>query len=162
MSQYYMAVGNTHQGPFPREDLLAHGLRPETIVWTEGMTQWQQADSIPELASLFVATPVAAPANYATPNGFGYNPAGAGIPADVNGKKISAAICGILLGNLGIHKFILGLNSAGVTMLLISILGCGVGAIVMTVFGIVEGIIYLTKSDAEFYQTYIIEKKAWF
>ena len=26
----------------------------------------------------------------------------------------------------------------------------------------VEGIIYLMKTDEEFYQTYVVEKKAWF
>jgi TM2 domain-containing membrane protein YozV len=163
MSQYYMAIGNTQQGPFPREHLLTHGLRPETMVWTEGMPQWQRADSIPELASLFVAIPVATPTDYATPSGFAANnAAAAGIPADVNGKKIAAGICGILLGALGIHKFILGFTGAGVTMLLISILSCGIGAGVMHVFGIIEGIIYLTKSDAEFYEIYVVQKKAWF
>ena len=30
------------------------------------------------------------------------------------------------------------------------------------VIGVVEGIIYLTKTDEEFYQTYVVEKKAWF
>ena len=161
MSQYYMAVGTAQQGPFPREQLLTRGLRPDTIVWTEGMAQWQRADSIPELASLFVATPVAAPMNYATPTGYAV-PAAQIVPSDINGKKIAAGICAILVGNLGIHEFILGSTNAGITMLLVSILGCGVGAIVMAVIGIIEGITYLTKSDADFYQTYVIEKKAWF
>jgi hypothetical protein len=30
------------------------------------------------------------------------------------------------------------------------------------ILGIIEGIIYLTKSDEEFYQTYQVGKKAWF
>ena len=69
---------------------------------------------------------------------------------------------GILLGTLGIHKFILGYTTAGVIMLLVSVLTCGIGAFPMHVIGIVEGIIYLTKSDEEFYQTYGVEKKEWF
>ena len=28
--------------------------------------------------------------------------------------------------------------------------------------GLIEGIIYLTKTDEDFYQTYVVEKKAWF
>ena len=27
---------------------------------------------------------------------------------------------------------------------------------------LIEGIIYLTKSDDEFYQTYLVEQKGWF
>jgi TM2 domain-containing membrane protein YozV len=81
-------------------------------------------------------------------------------------NKVAAGICGILLGFLGIHKFILGLRTPGIIMLLVSVLGCiptfGLSTFVMSVIGIVEGIIYLTKSDAEFHQTYVVEKKGWF
>jgi len=78
-------------------------------------------------------------------------------------KKIAAGICGILLGCFGIHKFILGFTAAGVIMLVVSIVGCVfLGPTVMSIIGIIEGIIYLTKSDEEFYQTYAVEKKAWF
>jgi TM2 domain-containing membrane protein YozV len=37
-------------------------------------------------------------------------------------KKIAAGVCGILLGSLGIHKFILGYTTEGIIMLLVSIL----------------------------------------
>jgi TM2 domain-containing membrane protein YozV len=76
--------------------------------------------------------------------------------------KMAAGICGILIGTLGIHKFILGRTTEGMIMLLVSILSCGMAAMVIQVIGIVEGIIYLTKSDEEFYQTYVVEEKGWF
>jgi len=78
------------------------------------------------------------------------------------GNKVAAGVCGILLGALGIHKFILGLTTPGLIMLLVSVLTCGLGAIPMSIIGLVEGIIYLTKSDEEFYETYVVEKKGWF
>jgi TM2 domain-containing membrane protein YozV len=78
------------------------------------------------------------------------------------GKKLAAGLCAILLGALGVHKFILGMTKPGVIMLLISVATCGIGWLPMHVIGIVEGIIYLTKSDEEFYQTYIVEQKGWF
>jgi hypothetical protein len=34
--------------------------------------------------------------------------------------------------------------------------------IAMNVIGLVEGILYLTKSDADFYETYAIRRKDWF
>ena len=77
-------------------------------------------------------------------------------------SKIACGIVAILIGSLGIHKFIMGQTTAGIIMLLVTLLTCGVGATVMWVIGIVEGIIYLTKSDEDFYQTYVVEKKAWF
>ena len=81
---------------------------------------------------------------------------------DFVGKKIAAGICGILLGSLGIHKFILGLTQPGIIMLLVTLLTCGFGGFVMGIIGLVEGIIYLTKSDEEFYQLYGVQQKGWF
>lgn len=77
-------------------------------------------------------------------------------------KKIAAGICAILLGCLGIHKFILGYTGEAITMLLITVLTCGLGGAVMGIIGLVEGIIYLTKSDQDFVQAYVVNKKGWF
>jgi len=77
-------------------------------------------------------------------------------------KKIAAGICGILLGALGVHKFILGYTTEGVIMLLVSLLSCGIASPVMGIIGLVEGIIYLTKSDEEFVTAYVVNKKGWF
>ncbi|MFN4270067.1 MAG: TM2 domain-containing protein [Thermosynechococcus sp.] len=82
--------------------------------------------------------------------------------SDISGKKLAAGICGILLGTLGIHKFVLGYNTEGLIMLLVSLLTCGLVAPVMGIIGLIEDIIYLTKSDEEFYRTYIASKKGWF
>jgi TM2 domain-containing membrane protein YozV len=77
-------------------------------------------------------------------------------------KKTAAGICGILIGALGIHKFILGYSTEGAIMLAVSILTCGIASPVMGIIGMIEGIIYLTKSDQEFVDTYITSKKGWF
>ena len=73
-------------------------------------------------------------------------------------KKVVSGILGILVGSLGIHKFYLGYTTEGIIQLVISIVTCGLGGIIP----FVEGIIYLTKSDEEFYQTYQVGKKGWF
>ena len=77
-------------------------------------------------------------------------------------KKIAAGICGILLGALGIHKFILGYTMPGIIMLLVTVLTLGFGGFVMGIIGLIEGIIYLTKSDDEFVRIYVEGKKGWF
>jgi TM2 domain-containing membrane protein YozV len=77
-------------------------------------------------------------------------------------KKIAAGICAILLGSLGVHKFILGYTTEGIIMLLVTVLTCFFGAIVTSIIGIVEGVIYLTKSDEEFVKAYLQNKKGWF
>ena len=77
-------------------------------------------------------------------------------------KKVAAGICGILLGSLGIHKFVLGYSTEGLIMLLVSLLTCFMASPIMGIIGLIEGIIYLTKSDEEFLQTYVLSKKGWF
>lgn len=73
-------------------------------------------------------------------------------------KKILAGILGILFGSFGIHKFVLGYTKEGIIQLIATVVTCGVAGII----GFIEGIIYLTKSDEEFYQTYQVNKKPWF
>lgn len=77
-------------------------------------------------------------------------------------KKIAAGIVAILLGSLGVHKFILGYTTEGIILLLVTVLTCGIGAMITSIIGIIEGIIYLTKSDEDFVRTYIQSKKGWF
>jgi TM2 domain-containing membrane protein YozV len=78
------------------------------------------------------------------------------------GKKIAAGICAIMIGTLGIHKFILGLTTPGLIMLLVTVLTCGAGALPMWIIGLAEGVIYLSKSDEDFYETYAVQKRGWF
>jgi len=77
-------------------------------------------------------------------------------------KKIVAGVCGILLGALGVHKFILGYTGPGLIMLLVTIVSCTVLAPITAVIGLIEGIIYLTKSDEEFVRTYVDQERPWF
>ena len=161
MADYFVAINGQQHGPFPIHELLSRGTRAESLVWHDGMGDWQRADTVPELASLF-SRPMPPP----MPGG-AYSPpiasyAGAAPYNPANSNRVAAGICGILLGGLGVHKFILGMTGAGLTMLLVTLLTCGFGGIIMHAVGIAEGIIYLTKTDPEFHQIYVVEKKAWF
>ena len=77
-------------------------------------------------------------------------------------KRLLAGILALLFGSLGIHKFLLGYNKEGIIMLALSLLSFGYLMPVMALVGWIEGIIYLTRSEEEFYKTYQLEKKAWF
>ncbi len=87
---------------------------------------------------------------------------GNSLPAPAENKKIVAGILAIIIGVFGVHKFILGYQKEGLIMLLVTILTCGIGGAVISIIGLIEGIIYLTKTDDEFYQMYQINKKTWF
>ena len=47
---YYFANKNVQQGPFELNQLLEKGLRPDSLVWTDGMKDWVRADSVPDVA----------------------------------------------------------------------------------------------------------------
>lgn len=90
----------------------------------------------------------------------------------VENKKLVAGLCAIMIGTLGIHKFVLGYNTEGIIYLVafavvffISIITCGIGGFLFIPLGaipLIEGVIYLTKSDEEFYEMYQKNKKPWF
>lgn len=79
-------------------------------------------------------------------------------------SKVVAGLLAIFLGSLGIHKFYLGYTQAAIIMLVVSLVGAiiVVGPIVMAIIALIEGILYLTKSDQEFYQIYVVGKRPWF
>ncbi|WP_072989820.1 NINE protein [Pseudozobellia thermophila] len=85
-------------------------------------------------------------------------------------KKLLAGLLALFLGWAGVHKFILGYQKEGIILLLASILGWATACFIIGYFvamaawivGIVEGIIYLTKSDEDFYNTYQVGRKPWF
>lgn len=107
----------------------------------------------------------AAPTPEATPQ-----PAPGGPKPEGAEKKILCGILAIVLGQLGVHKFILGYNTEGIIMAAVTVVGyilsafcIGLlGPLAMGVIGLVEGIIYLTKTDEEFVNTYVTGKKPWF
>jgi len=61
-------------------------------------------------------------------------------------SRVAAGLFGILLGSFGVHKFYLG--KAGMGVLYLLFFWSGVPGIV----GLIEGIVYLTQSDAQFAQ----------
>ncbi len=163
----YKIIGADGQpyGPVTPEQIrrwiAENRLNAQTLVQTDGTSDWRPLATFPELAAELKPP---------TPPTLGSGPAlpplaGPDTAADLSGKastKIAAGICGIVLGSLGIHKFILGYTGPGLIMLLVSILSCGILASVMGLIGLIEGIVYLTKSDAEFVRVYVNGRREWF
>lgn len=53
--QYWISDGVEQFGPFATEQLLANGLQPHWLVWTEGMENWTRADAVEAIRPLFAA-----------------------------------------------------------------------------------------------------------
>jgi TM2 domain-containing membrane protein YozV len=143
-------------GPVSAEQLrdwITQGrVSPQTSVRPEAGGDWQPLASYPELNSPPAGPPPVNPGTALPPPSL----------ADRASKKVAAGICGILLGSLGIHKFILGYTTAGLIMLLCTLLTCGLAGVAFYIIGLIEGIIYLTKSDEEFVRIYVDGRKEWF
>ena len=62
MASWFYASEGKQQGPYPEgqfRDLIAQGVvRPDTLVWSEGMAGWQKAAEIPGLVSGGGAPPI--------------------------------------------------------------------------------------------------------
>lgn len=144
----------------------------DEMVWRQGFEEWRTLRSVAEFADV---TGGSLPAFPDFP-GAGTNfPGASGLPVVTMpialpmpgphdyqtfiGKKVPAGVVAILLGALGIHKFMLGLNTGGLVMLLACIFVIPIP--ILTVIGIAEGVTYLTKSDEAFYQDYAVAKKQW-
>jgi len=96
-----------------------------------------------------------------------YRALGSATPGAKN--KTAAGLLAIFLGGLGIHKFYLGYTGPGLVYLLVNTIGFAITwvllfipNIVLGIIAFVEGIIYLTKTDEEFEQQYVVQQKQWF
>ncbi|MEY2808297.1 MAG: hypothetical protein RIR65_2714 [Planctomycetota bacterium] len=81
-------------------------------------------------------------------------------------KRVLAGVLAILFGFAGLHKFVLGYREAGAVMLLVTFVGSlctsGISLLAAWVVGVIEGIVYLSKSDAEFVREYQVGRREWF
>ncbi len=163
---WQVARGQERFGPFTREQVLqgiASGrIASSDFLWNPSLTDWKPASALfpgqvpPELppAPMYPGSTPKASTPY----------------SEFVAKKLPAGICAIFFGGFGVHKFILGLNQSATIMLCVSLFGIFgsllflplLGYLVMIVIGIVEGITYISCSDAEFHRKYSVEKKAWF
>jgi len=151
----YKIIGANGQqyGPIGAEEirrwLAANRVNARTLVLIEGSSEWKPLGAFPELMpESGTVPPTITPPQQSI--------------ASRASNKIVAGICGILLGSLGIHKFILGYTGAGLIMLMVTVLTCGIAGCVVHLIGLIEGIIYMTKSDEEFVRIYVDGRKEWF
>jgi len=132
-------------------------------VQAAGSAEWRPLGAVAEFSEALTAAAGAPPAISPPP------PLNA---AALASNKVAAGICGILLGGLGVHKFILGYSNAGIIMLaatlggcVLTFISCGLtffAPLAISIIGLVEGIIYLTKTDEDFVRTYVNGRKEWF
>jgi TM2 domain-containing membrane protein YozV len=166
-SEWYYSHDGQRLGPVSSEQLkelaLAGKLGPDDLVWKDGMEDWVAAGKIKKLLPATGAVvPAADPVPARSPGRDLNLDRPPDMAADISNRQMSIGLAAIVAGSVGVHKFILGQNTAGLIALLVTVLTCGAGAGVMAIIGMYEGVIYLRMSNEEFHQTYVVGRKAWF
>ena len=154
MANWYILYNGQQIGPMPAENLKAYHPTPDTMVWCEGMAQWQPIYSMPQLMEQIYGAPHHHHQGYGQVNGYG-GPMPPAAPRGSGKDKTVAGILAILLGGLGVQYFYLGKIGAGLLTILLSIVTCGLWEILM----LVQGIMMLTMNQEEFDQKYVFSDK---
>jgi TM2 domain-containing membrane protein YozV len=173
---HYTLNGSQQPTPIDQQALIrliVNGhVGPGDHVWNETMATWAKVSQVADLAAY--ALPMmprggsdawssgsanAFPPIQVTPQAGSSGQSSPEYRSFV-GKKTGAGVAALLIGALGIHKFMLGLTTGGLTMLLLCILLVPIPFLSLIAF--VEGILYLSKSEEQFFRDYALERKQWF
>lgn len=173
---YYTMGGQQQDSPIDQQsliNLIATGrVGSNDSVWNETMSTWANVAYVPQLAAYALPMPSpggigawAPPGNQGDPLPHITPRARVAHPHSIEyvkfvGKKTTAAVLALCFGPLGIHKFVLGLTTGGLTMLLLFCLLVPIP--VLAVISFVEAILYLTKTNEQFFRDYAVDKKQWF
>ena len=88
------------------------------------------------------------------------------LPAILQKDHVVAALLAFFGGMFGIHKFYLGYYQTAFTMMAMSIVGgivtFGLAAAAVWVVAIVEGVLYATRTQTEFEEAYVVNRRDWF
>ncbi len=84
-------------------------------------------------------------------------------PSASDKNRIVAALLALFLGHLGVHKFYLGKTNAGIVMLVCGTIGwlLILPGVVNMLIAFIEFVIYLVKSDQDFYRDYVVGDRSW-
>ncbi|MDE5842393.1 MAG: GYF domain-containing protein [Muribaculaceae bacterium] len=169
---WYIIYNGQQVGPLERQQLSSYNLTPGSMVWHEGMPEWQPAGNVPELQDLLSAQNGKNANGYPdfskdSDKGFGNSNPNFGNPAgdrpyytsgdsyyQSSGKKVAAGLLAIFLGTLGIQYFYVGKTTAGILTILLSLITCGAWEIIT----FIQGIVILTMSDQDFDRKFVYSR----
>lgn len=80
-------------------------------------------------------------------------------------NKMVAGLLSLFIGAFGIHKFYLGCTTAGIVMLVVFLFGfilLGIPSFIIGAIAFIEAILYFIKTDDEFEEKYVSNKRCWF
>lgn len=159
---WYIISNGQQVGPLQKDQLTAYNISPSTMVWREGMQNWEPAGNVSELSDiLYPANP-----GYQQPGQpYGQPPYGYG--QQQNGQqpyygyepksKIAFGVLALLLGWLGIQYFYVNKTAAGLITIALSLVTCGAWELIT----FIQGIIVLCMDDQQFYRKFVHTNKTF-
>lgn len=54
---FYCSDGINKFGPFSKEELKTQNIKPDTLVWFDGLTEWKRAGELPEMKAFLPVVP---------------------------------------------------------------------------------------------------------
>ena len=57
MKKYFYSNGHIKEGPVSLEELKLNDIKPNTLIWYEGLEDWKEAESVEELREIFELSP---------------------------------------------------------------------------------------------------------
>ena len=84
-------------------------------------------------------------------------------PSSSDKNRIVAALLAFFVGHWGLHKFYLGKTNAGIIMMACGTIGwiLVLPGVINWAIAVIEGVIYLFKSDQEFFRDYVVGDRTW-
>ena len=61
MREYYIVKKNEQKGPYSLDEIISSNVKPHTLIWHEGMQDWEKAENVEELKVLFKSMPPPTP-----------------------------------------------------------------------------------------------------
>ena len=120
MASYFIVENNKQSGPYSIDQLSSMGITSDTMVWTDGMTNWRTAGEVPELQSVLNQQDYQEDYNQGYDYGYGYQSNYVPMPDSHKSKAvwslvltcISMFCCGNCFGIISLVFSILGLVAA--------------------------------------------------
>lgn len=166
MQEWYLVFNGQNIGPMTKEELIAYNPTSDSLVWKEGMANWEALSTIPELMELLEAAQSSKEASSGNVGNSGaytgngpYNPGAPNpyMPAKPPKSKTTAGLLAIFLGWLGLQYFYIGKTTGAIINIALSWCTCGIWGIV----NLIQGIIMLTMTQEDFEKKYVESTKSW-
>lgn len=151
---YFIIFNGNQAGPFPKEELPNYGLTPNSMVWTQGMSGWAPAYSVPDLRDVLQKSRTTPPPyeSYNTQYPPRYDFFDSLSSTGTSGKsRLVFALFAIFLGWLGLQYFYVNKLSGGIITIILTLVTCGIWEIV----SLIQGILVLVMSQEEFERKYV-------